>query len=220
MSFQTASYQHYLKGRYFWNKRDAENLRKAIEQFKAAVDKDPNYALAFAGLADCYVVMPYYSAMQSSDSLPQAKEYATRASAIDEQLAEAHTSLAYVNQGLWNWAEAEKEYKRAIELNPNYATAHLWYARFQLRVLNRGDEGLARLKRALELEPLSLVVNDNLIQIYLVQGDVNSSMEQARRLIELDPNYWGGYYYLGYLHIKKGQNTEALAEAKRGVELS
>ena len=213
------AYQLYLKGRYYWNKRSGENLRKAIEQFTAAAEKDPNYALAYSGLADCYVVLPYYDNMQSRDAFPQAKTYAVRAVAIDDQLAEAHTSLAYVNQGMWIWAEAEKEYKRAIELNPNYATAQFWYARLQLR-LGRIDEGFSRLKLAQQLEPFSLVIADNLIGVYLSRNDVNSAYEENKRLIELDPNYPTGPVLLSYVYIRKGQNREALAEAEKGVELA
>ena len=214
------AYQFYLKGRYYWNKRDAENLRKAIEQFKAAADKDPNYALAYAGLADCYIVSPYYGGARSSELVHQAKAYAIRAVEIDDQLAEAHTSLAYVRQGLWDWAGAEKEYQRAIELNPNYPTAQFWYARFQLRVLGRSEEGLMRLRRAHELEPLSLVIYDNLAQIYLAQGDVNAAFEQARRMIELDPNYAAGHFFLSQVYVKKGQTIEAQAEAEKCLELT
>jgi len=154
------AYQLYLRGRYFWNKRDAENLKKAIDQFKAAAEKDQNFALAYAGLADCYAVLPYYDTNRSSELVQLANPYAIRAVEIDDSLAEAHTSLAYVAQGLWNWAQAEKGFKRAIELNPNYSTAQFWYGRFQLRLSGRGEEGMRRLRRAQELEPFSLVVNE------------------------------------------------------------
>jgi tetratricopeptide (TPR) repeat protein len=118
------AYPLYLKGRFYWNKGDEENIRKAIEQFKAAADKDPNFALAFVGLADCYAVLPYFSSTSSNDVMPQGKAYAVGALEIDDSLGEAHTSLGLVNSLLWNWTEAEKEFKRWIELNPNYATAH------------------------------------------------------------------------------------------------
>jgi tetratricopeptide (TPR) repeat protein len=157
--------------------------------------------------------------MRSGDTFPKAKTYAARAIAIDEQLAEAHTSMAYVNQGLWNWAEAEKEYKRAIELNPNYPTAQFWYARLEIR-LGRIDEGIARLKLAQQIEPFSIVIPDNLIGVYLLQGEVDAAFEENKRLIELDPNYASGHILLNYVYIKKGQNMEAPAEAEKAVELS
>src|SRR5262249_35804587 len=144
------AYQLYLKGRFYWNKRDEENLRRAIEQFKAAADKDPNYALAFVGLADCYALLPEYSGTPSSEALPQARAYALRALGIDDSLGEAHTSLANVDSLSWNWDEAENGFKRGIELNPNYATAYKWWG-LQLATLGRLDEALAKLKRAQEL---------------------------------------------------------------------
>jgi tetratricopeptide (TPR) repeat protein len=122
------AYQAYLKGRYYWNRRTAENLKKAIEQYKAATDRDPNYALAFAGLADCYALLNEYAAVPTTEAAPQARVYAERAIAIDASLAEPHATLGMMNQQLWQWAEAEREYKRAIELNPNYATVFHWYS--------------------------------------------------------------------------------------------
>jgi len=154
------AYELYLKGRYYWNKRDEENLRKAIEQFKGAADKDPNFALSFVGLADCYSVLPFYSTTLSDEGLTQSKAYAERAIEIDDSLGEAHTSLGYANLCLWNWPEAEKELKRGIELNPNYATAHKFYANY-LSDLGRFDEALAEFRRAQELEPLSLIISAN-----------------------------------------------------------
>ncbi|HEV8134764.1 MAG TPA: hypothetical protein VGP85_08815 [Pyrinomonadaceae bacterium] len=160
------AYQLYLKGRYYWNKRNEENLRKAIEQFKAAADKDPNFALAFVGLADCYVLLPYYTSATPADVTPQAKAYAERALEIDDSLGEAHASLGYVDGLLWKWPEAEQELKRAIELSPNYATAHKFYGNV-LCDRWRFDEGLAEYKRAQELEPFSLIISANLTEVYL-----------------------------------------------------
>jgi TolB-like protein/Flp pilus assembly protein TadD len=213
------AYQFYLKGRFYWNKRDAENLKKAIEQFNAAADKDPDYALAFVGLADCYVLLPFYSSAPSNEVLPQAKAYAARALEIDDSLGEAHTSLGYVNMNSWNWAEAEKELKRGIELNPNYATAHKWYGN-QLEALGRFDEALAEFKRAQELEPLSLIISQNLAEVYLVKGDLNAAVEQCQRAIDLDPNWYSVRLQLGLAYLKQGRNAEAVAEAEKGVELS
>ena len=141
------AYQAYLKGRYYWNRRTGENLKKAIEQFKAATDRDPNYALAYAGLADCYVVLNQYAGTPLTETIPQTKAYAERAISIDGQLADPHTSLGVIYEQSWKWAEAEQEFKRAIELNPNYATAFHWYAAF-LRNTGRTNEAAPLITRA------------------------------------------------------------------------
>jgi serine/threonine protein kinase/Tfp pilus assembly protein PilF len=214
------AYQLYLRGRFHWNKRTYEDLLKAIELFKAAIDKDADYALAYAGLADTYSIIPYYHGSKSGDYMQQAKFYAQRGVQIDDQLAETHTSLAFVNEGAWNWSEAEKHYNRAIELNPNYATAHTRYARFEIRVPDHKAEALMRMKAALELEPSSLVTSDNLSQLYLVLGDVDASVEQARRTIELDSQFSFGWIDLTYALLKKGQYADALASAAKTVEVA
>ncbi|HYV04259.1 MAG TPA: protein kinase [Blastocatellia bacterium] len=213
------AYQLYLKGRFYWNKRNEENLRKAIEQFKAAADKDPNYALAFVGLADCYVLLPFYSSASATDVTPPAKAYAEHALEIDDSLGEAHTSLGYVNRLLWNWRETEKELKRALELNPNYATAHKFYGNY-LCDMGRFDEGLAEYKRAQELEPLSLIIYANLAEVYLGNGDLNAGVEQCQRAIDLDPNWYYARLVLALVYLKQGRGAEALAEAEKSVELS
>jgi eukaryotic-like serine/threonine-protein kinase len=213
------AYQLYLKGRYFWNKRDAENLRKAIEQFKAAADKDPNFALAYVGVADSYVLLPYYTTATANDVTPQAKAYAQRALEIDESLGEAHAALGYVHRLTWNWAEAEKELKRAIELSPNYATAHKFYGNL-LSDLGRFDESLVEYKRAQDLEPLSLIIKANLTEVYLTKGDFNAAAEQSQRAIELDPNWYYIRLVLALVYLNQGKSAEALAEAQKSVELS
>ena len=213
------AYQLYLKGRFFWNKRDEENLRKAIEEFKAAADQDPNFALAYVGLADSYVLLPFYSAATSAEVTPPAKAYAERALAIDSSLGEAHSSLGYVDRLLWNWTDAEKELKRGIELNPNYATAHKWYANV-LFDLRRFDESLAELKRAQELEPLSLIISANLAENYLQSGDLNAAAAQCQRAIDLEPNWYYAHLLLSLIYLQQGRNPEALSEAEKSVELS
>lgn len=213
------AYRLYLQGRFYWNKRSEENLRKAVEQFKAAAEIDPNYALAYAGLADCYAVMPQNTGNPSDETFLQAKAYANRALEIDDSLGEAPASLGQINTNSWNWAEAEKEFKRAIELNPNYPTAHHWYARF-LRFMGRSDEALAEIKRANELDPLSLVILNNLVQVYFERGEIDAAFEQCRKALELDPNYSGTHTSLSEIYLKQGRNTEALAEGQKAVELS
>jgi tetratricopeptide (TPR) repeat protein len=213
------AYQLYLKGRFYWNKRDEENIRKAIEQFKAAADKDPNFALAYIGLADSYVLLPFYSGATSAEVAPPAKAYAQRALEIDDSLGEAHTALGYVNRILWNWAEAEKELKRGVELNPDRATAHKFYGNV-LEDLRRDDEALAEYKRAQELEPLSLIISANLSELYLTKGDLNSAAEQCHRAIDLDQNWYYVHLVLSLVYLKQGRNAEALTEGEKSVELS
>jgi TolB-like protein/Tfp pilus assembly protein PilF len=219
VSSDPEAYQAYLKGRFYWNRRTAENLKKAIEQFKIATDRDPNYALAYAGLADCYVVLNQYAGTPMGETLPQARAYAERAIAIDDRLGEPHSSLGYVNELSWQWAEAEREYKRAIELNPNYATAYHWYSNF-LKNLGRYDEAALMIKRAHEIDPLSSAISINVSRMYQWQNDHNASIENSLRVIELDPNHSGAYQYLGVSYLKQGRNAEAIASFEKAVELS
>ena len=213
------AYQAYLKGRYYWNRRTAENIKKAIEQFKAATDRDPNYALAYAGLADCYLVLPNYAGNPASETLPQAKTFAERAIAIDDQLAEPHASLGYVNRQSWQWTDSEREFKRAIELNPNYATTYQWYSDL-LKALGHFDEAALIIKRAHEIDPLSSIISINISEMYQIQKDHNASIENSLKIIELDPNFSLAYDYLGLSYLKQGRNAEAIANFEHAVELS
>ncbi len=213
------AYQFYLRGRYYWNKRTAENLKKAIEQFQQAADKDPNYALAYVGLADCYLLLEDYAGTPASETFPKAKAFAQRALQLDSSLAEAHTSLAYVYTNLWQWEQAEEEFKRSIKLNPNYSTAHHWYSIYLLD-LGRNDEAMAEIKRAHELDPLSLIIGTTLTYAYFAEGDVNSSIAQCKRVIDLDPNFPRAHEYLGLAYLKEGRHSEAIAELQKAVELS
>jgi len=219
VSADPEAYQAYLKGRYYWNRRTAENLKKAIEQFKSATDRDPNYALAFVGLADCYVVLNEYAGTPTSETLPQAKAYAERALSLDGQLAEPHATLGSINQNLWQWAEAETEYKRAIELNPNYATAYHWYSRF-LKNVKRYDEAAAMIKRAQELDPLSSVISINISRMYQLQNNHEASIGNSLKIIELDPNFAAAYDFLGISYLKLGRAAEAVTASKKSAELS
>jgi TolB-like protein/Flp pilus assembly protein TadD len=214
------AYQFYLKGRFYWNKRTGENLKKAIEQFQQAADKDSNFALAYAGLADCYSLLDEYAGVPSSETLPKAKAAASRALQIDDSLAEAHTSVAYVNFNSWQFDEAEKEYKRAIELNPNYANAHHWYSAY-LRTAGRLDEAMAEMKRAQQLDPLSSIINDNVGNLYfLLNGDLNAAIEEYKKVIELDPDFPRAHEDLGAAYLKLGRGQEAIAELQKAVEAS
>ncbi len=213
------AYQLYLKGRYYWNRRTTENIKIAIEQFKAATDKDPNYALAYSGLADCYVLLPEFAGIPISEAMPKANANAERAIAIDEKLAEGHTSLGGVNLKSWKWAEAEQEFKRAIELNPNYATAYHWYC-VLLRSLGRFDEAAQMIGKAKELDPLSVAINNNVVQIYMIRKDYPKMAEATLKLIELFPDYNLGYQVLGDSYLKLGRETEAIANLQKSTEMS
>jgi tetratricopeptide (TPR) repeat protein len=208
-----------LKGRYYWGRRTVENLRKAIEQFKTATDRDPNFALAYAGLADCYVVLPEYGGVPSSETIPLLKSYAERAIGLDDQLAEPHASLGQAYKQSWRWEESERAFKRAIELNPNYATAYHWYSHL-LRELGRPDEAAVMIKRGHEIDPLSSIISVNLSEIYLLQNDENASVENTLKIIELDPNFSEAYRSLGLAYLKLGRNTDAVTNLEKAVELS
>ena len=214
------AYRDYLQGRYYWNKRDGANLRKAIEQFEAATEKDPEYALAYVGLADSYAVFPWWDDDFPVDSLSKARQFAKRAIEIDDSLGEAHASFAYVNLYSWNWAESEKEFLRAIELSPDYANAHRWYHEY-LITQGRVDEATLTLKKAYELEPLSLIVNYNLANHYCQDKlDPESAIEFAKRVVDLDPNFPGAPQLMACVYRQQGRNADALAEAKKAVELT
>ena len=213
------AYQFYLRGRYYWNKRTAENLKRAMEQFQQAVDNDPNYALAYAGLSDCYSLLEGYVGTPAKETWPKAKAFAERALQIDSSLAEAHTSLGYAYNGLWRWDEAEEEFKSAIKLNPNYSTAHHWYSLYLLDV-GRMAEGKAEITRAYELDPLSLIIGITLTYPYLAEGDANFSIAQSKKVVDLDPNFPRGHEYLGLSYLKDRRYSEAIPELEKGAELS
>ena len=213
------AYQAYLKGRYYWNRRTSENLKKAIAQFKIATDRDPNYARAFAGLADCYALLNEYAGVPVTEAAPQARGYAERAIAIDESLAEPHATLGTINSQSWQWAEAEKEYKRAIELNPNYATAYHWYA-VTLLYLGRKDESLALIQRAREIDPMSSIITSALSWVQQARNNHQASIETSLKLIELDPNFGIAYANLGLAYLKTGRNGEAVAAFEKAAQLT
>ena len=214
-----AAYQAYLKGRYYWNRRTTENLQKAIEQFKLATDRDPNYALAFVGLADCYAVLNEYAGTPSSETIPQSRSYAQRALSLDNQLAEPHATLGQVNNQVWQYVEAEREYKRAIELNPNYPTGYHWYS-ILLKDLGRIDEAAKMINRAHELDPLSSVISVNISRMYQIQNNHEASIENSLKIIELDPNFGPAYEYLAQSYLKMGRNEEAIAAIEKAVDLN
>ncbi|MDQ3818578.1 MAG: tetratricopeptide repeat protein, partial [Acidobacteriota bacterium] len=213
------SFQFYLKGRYYWNKRTADGLRKAIEQFQQAIDLDPNYALGYVGLADSYAVLEEYAGTPASETLPKARAAVDRALQIDDSLAEAHASSGLIYNGQWRWAEAQAEYKRAISLNPNYASAHQWYSQY-FRIRRQFDETLREVKRAQELDPLSPIISMNVAAVDLLTNDLNSAINECNRIIELDPSFPRSYDLLGQIYLKQQRYGEATAEFQKAVELS
>jgi serine/threonine protein kinase len=214
------AYELYLKGRFFWNKRTGADLRQAIDYFNQAIAKDPNYALAYAGLADCYDLLHEYSDLSPKESYPKAKAAAIKALELDDTLGEAHTSLAYslINYD-WDWRSAEREYQRAIQLDPNYATAHQWYAEC-LSMLGRHSEAIAEIKKAHELDPLSLIINQGVGGKYMYARRYDEAMAQFRRTLELYPHFPPTHQRLGWCYVQKRMYDEAIAEMRRAVELS
>jgi serine/threonine-protein kinase len=214
------AYQFYLRGRYYWNKRTAEGFYKAIEQFQQSVERDPNYALGYVGLADCYDLMELYTGTPASETMPKARAAADRALQLDDTLAEAHASSALSYVGLWRWAEAEAEFKRAINLNPNYPTAHHWFSTSYLLAKRRFDDALGEIKRAQELDPLSPIISTNVCGAYLLKNDPDSAIAECQRVIQLDPGFLLAHTDLGWAYFKQRRYEEATAEFQKAVELS
>jgi TolB-like protein/Tfp pilus assembly protein PilF len=216
------AYEAYLTGRYYWNKRTADGLKRAIDQFKLAIDKDPNYAQAYTGLADSYALSGdwEYGLLSPDEAFPKAKAAATKALALDDDLAEAHTSLAFVLDLYdWNWELAEKEYKRALALNPSYATAHHWYA-WHLIVMGRNSEALAESRKAESLDPLSPIISADLADALCVAHLCEESVQQSRKTLQMHPYFSVAHYQLGQAFAQKHMHDEAIAELRRAVELS
>jgi TolB-like protein/Flp pilus assembly protein TadD len=213
------AFQLYLRGRYNLNKRTEEAFTKAIEYFDLAIKQDPQYALAYAGRADSYILLAEYTVLPSKEALPKAQDAAVKALQLDETLAEAHTSLGAIKADHeWNWRAAESEFRRAIELNPNYATAHQWYAEL-LSQQGRHDEAIAEIRRAEELDPLSLIINAIAGRILLVAGKIDPAIEQLQKTLEIDPNFSIANYDLGKAYLQKRMSTQAIAEFQRSVNL-
>jgi TolB-like protein/Tfp pilus assembly protein PilF len=214
----TEAYEAYVRGRYFWNKRSEEKYRKALNQFQEAIDFDPSYALAYSGLADCYLFLAFESAQVSEDNYERARAAAVRALELDQRLAEAHTTLAAIAAVHdRNWSEAEKEYKKAIESNPNYSTAHHWYA-WDLLMANRLEEALFEMRKAHELDPLSTNVNTALGQIYYYMRRYDEAVEQFKKTIDLDADNIISRNFLAMAYEQKGMFAEAIAEYQKILE--
>jgi TolB-like protein/DNA-binding winged helix-turn-helix (wHTH) protein/Tfp pilus assembly protein PilF len=216
------AYESYLKGRYFWNKRTANGLKVALAYFKQAIDEDPSYAQSYSGLADTYALLGdwQYAEMTSKEALPKAKTAAVKALELDGMLGEAHNTLAFCFDAFdWDFDSAGKEFRRAIELNPSYATAHHWYA-WHLSLLGRYDEAIAEMRSAKNLDPLSLIINADLAELLLIAHFYDESIRQSRKTIEMDPNFALAHNQLGQAYLQKSMHDEAVTELQKAVQLS
>jgi TolB-like protein/DNA-binding winged helix-turn-helix (wHTH) protein/Tfp pilus assembly protein PilF len=214
------AYEAYLKGHFYWNKRAGQDITKGIEYFQHAIKIDPDYALAYVGLANSYVLLPDIGDARPREAIPKARAAAAKAIEIDNVLAEAHAPLAYVSAYYdYDWAGAEREFKRAIELDPGDATAHHWYA-LCLLFMGRRDEATAEIERARSLDPLSLPINTSVGTVLLYSRHYDSAIEQYRKTLEMDPNFVQAHDYLGNAYLLKGMYEQAIAEFQKAANLS
>ncbi len=205
------AYQLYLRGRFYWNKRTPSDFHKAISFFQQAIDKDPNYALAYSGLADSYALLTVYGEGSPAESMPQAKRAAQQALALDDNLAEAHASLGQIMVAYdFDFAGAEREYNRAIALNPNYASAHQWRGEI-LSSQGRHDEALAEARRALEIDPLSLIINRSYADVLAEMRRYDEAIAQYKKTLEIDPNFQTAIFFMGRAYEGKGMYDQAVA---------
>lgn len=207
------AHQSYLQGRFFWNKRTPEGFTRSIEYFQQAIEKDPLYAQAYVGLADAYVLLSGYYSVPQDEAISKARAAAKKALEIDASLGEAHASLGLIAGNYdWNWDEAEREYRRAIELNPNYATAHHWYGEGFLALQGRFDEALAEMSRAQELDPLSAIIRVDTGAVYYFARRYDAAIAEYRRALELEPNFPLAHVWLSRAYQGKGMLREAILE--------
>jgi TolB-like protein/Flp pilus assembly protein TadD len=214
------AHELYLRGRYLWNKRTEQGLQKSVEYFQQAIAEDPGYAASYAALADAYNVSGNWGLLPPREAYPRAKAAATKALEIDPRLAEARVALAYATHLFdWNPAEAEKEFKQALDINPNYAPGRQWYA-VHLAAMGRFDEAIAQITRAQELDPLSLIISDVVGWIYSLARRHERAIQEFRKAIELDPNFYPAHYDLGMTYADKGMHEGAIKELETARALS
>lgn len=212
------AYHLYNKGRFFWNNRSGNDLRKSIEMYEQAIAKDENYALAYAGLAESYVVLQFFSQSQENDYFPKAKQAAEKALSLDANIPEAHAALALYKQHYeWNWEDAESAFKRAISSNPSYSTAHQWYGEF-LAFMGRTEESIAEVEKAFELDPLSLSTNTARAVPYLRSGRYAEAIEKLQPALELDKDFSLALLYLGRSYAGMGDHKEAIAQFQKTIK--
>ena len=216
------AYESYLKGRFFWNKRTADGLRVALAYFNQAIEEDHNYAQSYSGLADTYALLGdwQYAVMTPAQANPKAKAAALKAVELDSSLGEAHNSLAFLLDGFdWDLDAGGKEFQRAIELNPGYATAHHWYA-WHLGLLGRYDEAIVEMRKAESLDPLSLIINADLAELLVLAHSYDESIRQSRKTIEMDPNFGMAHNQLGQAYLQQRLYEQAIGELQKAVQLS
>jgi Tfp pilus assembly protein PilF len=215
------AYQLYLKGRYFWNKRTEDGLLQAINYLNQAIERDPQYALAYAGLADAYLVEGWVGQLPPNEIYPKAREAATKALELDSALAEAHNALATIKRDYeWDWPAAEREYKHAIELTPSYATAHQWYGEL-LVVFGRKQEAMVEMDRAQQLDPLSPVMNSEKgMMLFRLTGRDDLAREQLQKALEIDPAFPHLHWHLGTVYLWTGQLQQAGMEFQKAEALA
>src|ERR1700733_9843211 len=216
------AYEAYLKGRYFWNKRTADGLKKAVDYFNQAITKDPSYAAAYSGLADSYALLGdwQYAVMNPKEAMPRAKAAAMKALELDDSLGEAHASLAFCLDGFdWNFEAGDREFRRAIELSPGYATGRHWYS-WHLALLGRNSEAIAEMTKAENLDPLSLIINADLAELLLIAHFPDEATEQSRKTIEMDPNFAFAHNQLAQAYLEKQMFAEAIAELEKAIQIS
>jgi len=220
-SSNAEAYQFYLRGRYFWNKRTPDGIKQAIDQFQQAIQRDPNFALGYTGLADSYIALTFYNFAAPHETMPKAKESALKAVALDDTAAEPQASLGNILVNYdWNWSAAEKAFKRSIELKPDYATGHEWYAIHYLTATGRLEEAIQEMKKALELEPASLIMNTFMGATLYYAGRYDEAVDQCRRTIEMDPNFAVAHWHLGLAYEQKQVFDAAIEEFQKAVSLS
>ena len=216
------AHELYLKGRYLWNRRTGENLKKALTYFQQAAEKDPNFALAYTGIADSCALIPVYGAGTPKDYYPRAKAAAEKALQLDDTLAEAHTSMANVFFRYLELGKSVSEFERSIQLNPNYPTAHQWYGRLTLLALGQFDHALVEAKRAVELDPVSPIGHTDVatVYMYMTERRYDEAIAELRNTLEMEPDFYWAHRQLGLALELKGSPAEAIVEFQRAAELN
>lgn len=210
----TEAYQLYLKGRYFWNKRDEEGLRNGIKYFQAAEEKDPNYALAYSGLADSYALLSDIGVVKPADEMPKAKAAAQKAVDIDPSLAEAYTSRAFVKLAYdWDWLGAQADFKKGLELNPKYPTAHQWHASYLMQ-MGKFDQAKGEIEQAHQLDPLSPIIGSNAGLYSYYEHNYDDAIDKYKKTLQTDPDFWVARNYLGLAYVQKKMYGEAILELR------